>query len=96
MFIVSVAGPKQYRLSDFARKTMKPVGEDTQLYQVLRIDPTRLVYESHTATGRLYDAFELVREGEGKRLIEREDGRITPRDCARPSSPKGRADRCWE
>ncbi|XWO46920.1 metallophosphoesterase family protein [[Pseudomonas] boreopolis] len=96
VFIVSVAGPKQYRLSDFARRTMKPVGEDTQLYQVLRIDPQRLAYESRTATGRLYDAFELVREGAGKRLVEREEGRIAPRDCARPVSPKGRADRCWE
>lgn len=96
VFIVSVAGPKQYRLSDFARRTMKPVGEDTQLYQVLRIDPQRLAYESRTATGRLYDAFELVREGAGKRLVEHEEGRIAPRDCARPVSPKGRADRCWE
>ncbi|WP_140718732.1 purple acid phosphatase family protein [Pseudomonas sp. Hp2] len=96
VFIVSVAGPKQYRLSDFARRTMKPVGEDTQLYQVLRIDPQRLAYESRTATGRLYDAFELVREGADKRLVEHEEGRIAPRDCARPVSPKGRADRCWE
>ena len=91
-----MAGPKQYRLSDYARTTMKPVGEDTQLYQVLRIDPQRLVYESRTATGRLYDAFELVREGGSKRLVEREAGRIAPRDCARPVSPKGREDRCWE
>ncbi|MFT4247476.1 MAG: metallophosphoesterase family protein [Pseudomonas sp.] len=96
VFVVSVAGPKQYRLSDFARRTMKPVGEDTQLYQVLRIDPQRLAYESRTATGRLYDAFELVRDGQGKRLVEREQGRIAPRDCARPLSPKGREDRCWE
>ncbi|MFT4248031.1 MAG: hypothetical protein QM581_08340 [Pseudomonas sp.] len=33
---------------------------------------------------------------EGKRLVEREQGRIAPRDCARPVSPKGREDRCWE
>jgi len=97
VFIVSVAGPKQYRLSDDARKTMQPVGEDTQLYQVLKIDPQHLSYESRTATGRLYDAFEVVREADGgKRLIERTDGRIAPRDCARGESPKGREDRCWE
>lgn len=96
VFIVSVAGPKQYRLSDFARRTMRPVGEDTQLYQVLRIDPQRLSYESRTVTGQLYDAFELVRDGDGKRLLEHEEGRIAPRDCARPVSPKGRKDRCWE
>lgn len=84
VFVVSVAGPKQYRLSDMARKTMRPVGEDTQLYQVLRIDNQKLLYESRTATGRLYDAFELKRDTTGaKRLIEHEAGRIAPRDCPR-------------
>lgn len=53
VFVVSVAGPKQYRLSDMARTTMRPVGEDTQLYQMLRRDQQHLVYESRTATGRL-------------------------------------------
>ncbi|CAG2091211.1 metallophosphoesterase family protein [Xanthomonas euroxanthea] len=97
VFVVSVAGPKQYRLSDMARKTMRPVGEDTQLYQVLRIDAHTLRYESRTATGRLYDAFELERGSDGgKRLVEKEDGRIAPRDCPRSATLKGRADRCWE
>ncbi|MEA9733173.1 purple acid phosphatase family protein [Xanthomonas campestris] len=97
VFVVSVAGPKQYRLSDMARKTMRPVGEDTQLYQVLRIDRQKLVYESRTATGRLYDAFELQRRADGsKQLIEHEAGRIAPRDCPRSATLKGRADRCWE
>ncbi len=97
VFVVSVAGPKQYRLSDMARTTMRPVGEDTQLYQVLRLDSQHLVYESRTATGRLYDAFELQRDSDGnKRLIEREAGRIAPRNCPRSATLKGRADRCWE
>ncbi|MEE7548033.1 metallophosphoesterase family protein, partial [Xanthomonas sp. Kuri4-1] len=97
VFVVSVAGPKQYRLSDRARRTMRPVGEDTQLYQVLRIDAGRLAYESRTATGRLYDAFELVRGADGgKRLVEHPEGRIAPRDCPRAATLKGRSDRCWE
>ncbi|SEK82011.1 3',5'-cyclic AMP phosphodiesterase CpdA [Pseudoxanthomonas sp. GM95] len=97
VFIVSVAGPKQYRLSDYARKTMKPVGEDTQLYQVLHLDAQKLTYESRTATGRLYDKFDLVRDANGdKRVVEHAEGRIAPRDCARSVSPKGREDRCWE
>ncbi|WP_017167301.1 metallophosphoesterase [Xanthomonas phaseoli] len=97
VFVVSVAGPKQYRLSDMARTTMRPVGEDTQLYQVLRLDQQHLVYESRTATGRLYDAFELQRDSNGsKRLVEREAGRIAPRNCPRSATLKGRADRCWE
>ena len=49
--MLSVAGAKQYRLSDEARKTMRPVAEDTQLFQVLRFDGPRLHYEARTATG---------------------------------------------
>ncbi len=96
-FVVTVAGPKQYRLSDEARRSMRPVGEDTQLFQVLRIDPQRLRYEARTVTGRLYDAFELHRDSDGgKQLHEITEGRIAPRDCARAATPKGRSDRCWE
>ena len=95
-YVVSVAGAKQYRLSTQARASMAPVAEDTQLFQVLRIDGQRLRYEARTATGRLYDAFELVRGGDGTQLREVHEGRIRPRDCQRPHSPKGRGDRCWE
>ena len=95
-YVVSVAGAKQYRLSPQARATMAPVAEDTQLFQVLRIDGQRLRYEARTATGRLYDAFELVRGEGGRQLRELDEGRIAPRDCARAASPKGRGDRCWE
>lgn len=97
VFVVSVAGAKQYRLSDEARRTMRPVAEDTQLFQVLRFDGARLRYEARTATGRLYDAFDLVDEGAaGKRLVEHDEGRIEERRCARAETLKGRADRCWE
>jgi hypothetical protein len=95
--VVTVAGPKQYRLSDEARRTMNPVAEDTQLFQVLNIDPQRLRYEARTVTGRLYDAFELRRDAKGgKQRMELTEGRITPRDCPRAQTAKGRADRCWE
>lgn len=97
VFVVSVTGAKQYRLSDEARKTMRPVAEDTQLFQVLRFDGPRLRYEARTATGRLYDAFDLVDEGaRGKQLVEHEEGRIDERTCTRAETLKGRADRCWE
>lgn len=97
VFVVSVAGAKQYRLSDEARASMRPVAEDTQLFQVVRIDGTRLRYEARTATGRLYDAFELLDDGSaGKRLFEVPEGRIAERACARAQTLKGRTDRCWE
>lgn len=96
-YLVSVAGAKQYRLSERARRTMAPVAEDTQLFQVLRIDGDVLRYEARTATGRLYDAFSLVPDGAGgRRVVEHAEGRIAPRGCPRPASPKGRRDRCWE
>lgn len=96
-YVVSVVGAKQYRVSDAARREMRPVGEDTQLFQILRIDGGVLRYESRTATGRLYDAFELRTGDNGARsLVEITDGRIAPRDCTRTETLKGRADRCWE
>lgn len=97
VFVVSVAGAKQYRLSGHAREGMKPVAEDTQLFQVLRFDGARMRYEARTATGRLYDAFELLDDGSGaKRLVEQTDGRIDERSCMRAQTLKGRTDRCWE
>lgn len=97
VYLTSVAGAKQYRVSGHARATMAPVGEDTQLFQVLRLDGNRLDYEAHTATGRLYDAFTLEDLGaEGKRLVERTEGRIPERRCRRQATLTGRADRCWE
>lgn len=96
-YVVSVVGAKQYRVSDAARRDMRPVGEDTQLFQVLRIADGVLRYESRTATGRLYDAFELRTGDDGLRsLVEITEGRIAPRDCMRGETLKGRADRCWE
>jgi hypothetical protein len=76
---------------------MDPVAEDTQLFQVLNIDPQHLRYEARTVTGRLYDAFELRRDAKGgKQRTELTEGRIAPRDCPRAQTAKGRADRCWE
>ncbi|ASR45105.1 phosphoesterase [Xanthomonas citri pv. mangiferaeindicae] len=94
--LVSVVGAKQYRIGPQALATMAPIAEDTQLFQVLRVDGAVLRYEARTATGRLYDAFELHDHDGRKRLVEREDGRIDTRRCTREGSLKGRADRCWE
>lgn len=97
-YIVSVTGPKQYRLSAEAKRTMDPTAEDTQLFQVLRIDGNSLRYEARTATGRLYDAFEIARGSDGgKVLTEIRAGRIPHRDCShRDATLGGRTDRCWE
>jgi len=52
---------------DFVRRA----AEDTQLYQVITIDGTTLHYEARTATGDLYDGFELRKQPGGiNQLVE--------------------------
>jgi len=99
VYLVSVAGAKQYRLSEQARATMSPTGEDLQLFQVLRLNGNRLDYEARSATGRLYDSFSIIDEGEegGKRIQEGDASlRMPERHCLREATLKGRKDRCWE
>lgn len=97
-YIVTVAGPKQYRLSEEARASMSPVGEDTQLFQRIRISDDRLHYQARTVTGRLYDDFEIRRDRQGRKVLqENRAGRIPERDCShRDATLGGRKDRCWE
>jgi acid phosphatase type 7 len=40
---------------------MHRTAQDTQLYQVVRVENGRLKYEARTARGELYDAFELTK-----------------------------------
>jgi Calcineurin-like phosphoesterase/Purple acid Phosphatase, N-terminal domain len=70
VYVVSVSGPKMYDLGQ--RPFMKRVAEDTQLYQIIRIDGDQLHYQARTATGRLYDGFTLIkRDGRPNQLIEK-------------------------
>lgn len=57
VYVVSVSGPKMYQVTP--APWMQRKAEDTQLYQIIRIDGDRLSYESRTARGALYDAFGL-------------------------------------
>src|SRR5688572_23126459 len=57
VYVVSVSGPKMYRLERVER--MQRAAQDTQLYQIVRIDGAKLTYEARTGRGVLYDAFEL-------------------------------------
>ncbi|HTE19397.1 MAG TPA: metallophosphoesterase family protein [Armatimonadota bacterium] len=78
VFVVSVSGPKMYNLD--REPWMERAAEDTQLYQVISLDGDRLRYEARTATGDLYDAFDLRKDEDGgNRLIERPSKRIPER-----------------
>lgn len=57
VYVVSVSGPKMYPLTP--DRWMDRAAENTQLYQIITVNNDRLVYESRTVTGEVYDAFEL-------------------------------------
>ena len=64
--MVSVSGGKMYSLSetgwDEFGATQEKTGERKQLFQHISIDGDRLIYQSFTATGALFDRFELFKK----------------------------------
>jgi 3',5'-cyclic AMP phosphodiesterase CpdA len=69
VYVVSVSGPKMYNIEP--KDFMVRVAEDTQLYQDIHIEDLKLRYESRTANGELYDAFELTKQlGQPNQLLE--------------------------
>ena len=74
VFVVSVSGPKMYDVEPLP--WMRRKARNTQLFQIVTVDGGTLRYEARTATGELYDAFDLVRRGDGtNRMRERMDGK---------------------
>jgi hypothetical protein len=69
VYATSVSGSKMYELD--RKAWMRRAAEDTQLFQVITITGDKLFYEARTATGELYDAFELRKQAAGgNALIE--------------------------
>lgn len=98
VYLVSVAGPKMYLVADQARRAMQKVAEDTQLYQVLDFGSDVLRYQSWTASGKLYDSFELQRMPDGsKQLQEPDPAKLMPqRRCGNPNQATVDENKCWE
>ena len=68
MYVVSVSGPKMYDLSNDPWMDRK--ARNTQLFQIITIEGSILSYKSYTATGELYDAFDLVKsKGRPNKLV---------------------------
>ncbi len=61
VYVVSVAGPKMYDLS--ADPWMDRRAGNTQLFQIITIKGDLLTYQAFSATGELYDAFDLKKRG---------------------------------
>jgi hypothetical protein len=59
VYVVSISGPKMYDVSN--DPWMERKARSTQLYQVISIEKDKLSYEAFTASGELYDAFDLIK-----------------------------------
>lgn len=62
VYITSVSGPKQYPANPMYKDLIAKLGTFTQLFQVIDIQNDRLIYNSYTTAGELYDHFELKKK----------------------------------
>lgn len=70
MYVVSVSGPKMYDISNDPWMDRK--ARNTQLFQIITIEKDVLSFQSFTATGELYDAFDLEkRRDKPNKLVNR-------------------------
>lgn len=95
VFVVSVAGPKQYIAAESARSGLQLIGEDMQLYQSIQIEFDRIRYQSKTVAGRVYDAFDIVYLPNGEKRVVSDLSSHTPQTrCGNLKRPA--QNRCWE
>lgn len=91
VYVVSVTGSKMYGLNDRADTQPVRAAENTELYQLIDVEAERLNFRAFTATGKLYDAFTLVKGEDGlNRLIETEDTVLAARRCDGAAGPDDR------
>ncbi|TKB97678.1 purple acid phosphatase family protein [Pedobacter cryophilus] len=66
VYVVSVSGGKMYNfrkdLWNNYDANLERKAENTQLFQVIKIDGDQLLFEAYTATGELYDSFSLQKK----------------------------------
>jgi len=87
VYVISIAGGKMYALNDKGAR-FRRVAEDTQLYQTVDVEADRLRYRAFTATGVLYDGFDLLSGSDGGRVVEVPVTRPA-RTCRDRRSPDG-------
>lgn len=87
VYLVSVTGSKMYGLNDRSGIQPDRVAEDTQLYQVIDVEADRLALRTRTATGRLYDGFDLIRQADGSNRLVEVEGLIDVRRCDGRTGP---------
>ncbi len=77
VYVVSVSGGKMYKVKpgwEDYEALRDRVGNNKQLFQVISVDGDKLTYKSYTATGELFDAFDLIKNENGvNSFIERKN-----------------------
>lgn len=92
VYLVSVTGSKMYGLNDRAGKQPDKVAEATELYQIIDVDNKRLKFRTYTASGKLYDGFDLERRADGQKILtETDEPTIATRTCKGTVGPDGGA-----
>jgi hypothetical protein len=80
IYVVSVSGPKMYGAdsSNWVENgaVVDKLLTNTQLYQVISVEGSKLVYRAKTATGRLHDAFTIRKDANGKKTITEWEGSV--------------------
>jgi hypothetical protein len=89
VYMVSVAGAKMYGLNDRAEGEMDRAAEATQLYQIVDVASDQLSVRVYTATGRLYDGFDIKRTHDGRKLVSETGALIAERRCEGGKGPDG-------
>lgn len=62
VYVVSVCGTKQYKLNLQYKDLLAKYSANVTLFQVISVNGNRLNYKAYTASGNVYDEFELVKQ----------------------------------
>lgn len=90
VYLVSVAGSKMYGLNDRAGHQPDKVAEATELYQIVDVTKQKIAFRTYTASGKLYDGFDLERQRNGtNRLVELKEPTLMTRKCTGNVGPDG-------
>ncbi|MFV0623408.1 metallophosphoesterase [Sphingomonas sp. ac-8] len=92
VYLVSVTGSKMYGLNDRARTQPDRTAEATELYQIVDVEADRLKFRTYTASGRIYDGFDLERGADGRNRLREIAEPLPPvRTCTGATGPDGGA-----
>ncbi len=76
VYVNSVSGPKMYGFNEKGWDNFADYGvnlerkaENTQFFQVINVESDQLTYHAYTATGKLYDGFQIRKNQDGSKEV---------------------------